>query len=194
MISTALSAAPTIALYTEGTYPQAHGGVSVWVDQLVRGLPDHRFEVRAISGVPFLRPALEIPANVSFTQVPLWGALPAAGQRPGPARRQAAASAYETLLSGLCKLDLDTFSAGLQAFSVLGREGGFTALLDTPDLSRLTLQTWKAQAEQQRGERGAGQARLPTPTVADALDVQIWLEHALRPLGQAAPQAEVPSR
>lgn len=29
--------APSIALYTEGTYPQAHGGVSVWVDQLVRG-------------------------------------------------------------------------------------------------------------------------------------------------------------
>ncbi|MFK7604036.1 DUF3492 domain-containing protein [Deinococcus sp. SM5_A1] len=35
----------TIALYTEGTYPQAHGGVSVWVDQLVRGLDDHRFVV-----------------------------------------------------------------------------------------------------------------------------------------------------
>ena len=31
----------------------------------------------------------------------------------------------------------------------------------------------------------------PQPTVADALDVLGWLEHALRPLGHAAPHAQV---
>ncbi|MHA0034965.1 DUF3492 domain-containing protein [Deinococcus sp. PESE-38] len=86
-------AATRIALYTEGTYPQAHGGVSVWVDQLVRGLSDHQFAVQAIAGLPFTRMALEVPGNVQVEQVPLWGPPPAAraggcGSRPtaGPLR------------------------------------------------------------------------------------------------------------
>ncbi len=106
----------TIALYTEGTYPQAHGGVSVWVDQLVRGLDDHRFVVQAISGIPFAKAAVQMPGNVSFTQVPLWGAPPSALIRNDAARRRGAEDAYLTVLNGLCMLDLDLFAAGLQAY------------------------------------------------------------------------------
>ena len=32
-----------VALIAEGTYPHQLGGVSVWCDQLVRGMPDHTF-------------------------------------------------------------------------------------------------------------------------------------------------------
>ncbi|OLV17887.1 GT4 family glycosyltransferase PelF [Deinococcus marmoris] len=181
----------TIALYTEGTYPQAHGGVSVWVDQLVRGLGDHRFVVQAISGIPFARAAVQMPGNVSFTQVPLWGAPPSALVRNDAARRRGAEDAYLTLLDGLCTLDLDLFAAGLQALSTLGQGGGFTALLDTPRVARLTLDTWAGHAARQASSRVRGEPRLPLPTVADSLDALMWLEHALRPLGHPAPQAEV---
>ena len=34
-----------IALMTEGTYPFAFGGVSVWCDQLIRGMPGYQFHV-----------------------------------------------------------------------------------------------------------------------------------------------------
>ncbi|GGO20323.1 GT4 family glycosyltransferase PelF [Deinococcus humi] len=183
--------APHIALYTEGTYPQAHGGVSVWVDQLVRGLDDHQFAVQAISGLPFTRAAVPMPENVSFTQVPLWGAPPPAPARPDAARRREVEEAYLAVLDGLCTLDLDLFGAGLQMLSGLGQRGGFTALLDTPRLARLTLDTWAGHATRQALGRQRDDARLPLPTVADALDAQTWLEHALRPLGHPAPQAQV---
>ena len=39
-----------VALITEGTYPLHPGGVAAWCDQLVRGLPEVRFEVVALSG------------------------------------------------------------------------------------------------------------------------------------------------
>ena len=132
---------PCIALYTEGTYPQAHGGVSVWVDQLVRGLHDHRFTVQAVTGLPFARPALALPSNVSFTQVPLWGKPPPAPGRPTSVRRHSAEQAYLAVVNGLCTLELDMFAAGLQQFSGLGHSGGFSELLDTPRLARLTLDT-----------------------------------------------------
>ena len=32
---------------TEGTYPHQFGGVSVWCDQLVRGMPSQDFQVVA---------------------------------------------------------------------------------------------------------------------------------------------------
>ena len=32
-----------VALVGEGTYPHQFGGVSVWCDQLVRGLPQYDF-------------------------------------------------------------------------------------------------------------------------------------------------------
>ncbi|WP_229723529.1 GT4 family glycosyltransferase PelF [Deinococcus aerolatus] len=191
MLMSSQSSAPRIALYTEGTYPQAHGGVSVWVDQLVRGLRDHRFVVQAVSGLPFERAALELPDNVSFTQVPLWGQPPPAPGRPDAARRRAVEDAYAALLDGLCTMDLDLFATGLRALSELGQAGGLTALLDTPRLARLTLERWSGHAAQQAATRGRGDARLPLPTVADALDAQLWLEHALRPMGHPAPQADV---
>ena len=179
-----------VALYTEGTYPQAHGGVSVWVDQLVRGLADHEFRVRAISGVPYSRPALESPGNVEVAQVPLWSDPPAPGVSH-PQRRRDVLDAYAQLLEGLCTLDLNIFGQALQALSLVGRSGGFTALLDSPQASRLTLDVWSAQAERQKRTREPGGPRLPVPTVADALDVHLWLEHALRPLASPAPQADV---
>ena len=179
-----------IALYTEGTYPQSHGGVSVWVDQLVRGLEDHHFEVRAITGVPYLRAALDLPPNVRAAAVPLWGEAPAPGPRQPPWQRPVT-EAYAALVDALCELDVSAFSLALRALCTLGRQGGFTAVLDTPRITALLLERWSAAAGQQRHGRNRDDPRLPGPTVADALDVQTWLEHALRPLCAPAPEASV---
>ena len=52
-----------IALTAEGTYPHQFGGVSVWCDQLVRGLPDYDFDLHALvaSGTEPVR--WELPAG-----------------------------------------------------------------------------------------------------------------------------------
>ena len=189
------AAACRVALYTEGTYPQAHGGVSVWVDQLVRGLPDHDFEVRAVTGQAFARPVLDLPANVRVGQVPLWGEKPAAGlgRRSDP---RPVLEAYSALLRAMCGLDVPGFAAALRALSDLGGRGGLSAVLEGERAARLTLEIWE-EARRVLGSRhqepGSGDqaAQLPAPTVADALDVGLWLEHALRPLSHRPPEAEV---
>ncbi|UQN05966.1 DUF3492 domain-containing protein [Deinococcus sp. QL22] len=179
----------TVALYTEATYPQAHGGVSVWVDQLVRGLTEHTFSVQAISGVPFVRPALEMPSNVNFTQVPLWG--PPSVIRTDRQREGAILSAYSDFLESLCTLDVNGFGVALRALSEQGAKGPLTGVLEGGRAARLTLDIWTAQARAQDEDRLPGRPRLPRPTVSDALDVQMWLEHALRPLAARPPEAEV---
>lgn len=69
-----------VALVTEGTYPHHHGGVSVWCDQIVRGLSEHRYEVLAIVGSGTERLEWTLPGNVSrLVPVPLWAAAPTAG-------------------------------------------------------------------------------------------------------------------
>ena len=184
------SPALSIALYSEGTYPQAQGGVSVWVDQLVRGLEDHTFEVRAVSGLRYERPAMDLPANVHAEQVPLWSDPPPPGPRD-PAWQRQLTDAYSALIGALCTLNLDHFEAALRALSDLGRRGGFTATLENRRVSTLTLELWSDHASRQRPGRAPDDPHLPTPSVADALDVQVWLEHALRPLSSPAPLAQV---
>src|SRR5947209_535829 len=69
-----------IALVTEGTYPFAFGGVSVWCDQLIRGMPGYEFHVVALTAAPGETAVWALPGNVaSVTTMPLWG--------PAPARR-----------------------------------------------------------------------------------------------------------
>ena len=77
-----------VALIGEGTYPHQFGGVSVWCDQLVRGMPDYDFLLVALvaTGVEPVRWSL--PDNVtSVAAVPLWGP-------PPPARPRAAGWSY----------------------------------------------------------------------------------------------------
>lgn len=65
---------PCILLMTEGTYPCHSGGVSVWCDKLVHGLPEADFHVLALTSSPNLRYQFPIPDNVvSMRLLPLWG-------------------------------------------------------------------------------------------------------------------------
>ncbi len=63
-----------VALLTEGTYPYHPGGVSVWCDQLVRGMAPHRFTIYSIVAASDLHPTWELPENVDeLHSIALWG-------------------------------------------------------------------------------------------------------------------------
>ena len=62
-----------IALINEGTYPVNTGGVSTWCDQMIRGMPEHTWDVVTLIGgsrTPITWPA---PPQVRSTTLhPLW--------------------------------------------------------------------------------------------------------------------------
>src|SRR5262245_40499697 len=73
-----------IALVSEGTYPFAIGGVSTWCDQLIRGLPEHRWTMVALSVDGTDSPLWTTPENLDGVQrIPVWGPAPAGPHRPG---------------------------------------------------------------------------------------------------------------
>jgi polysaccharide biosynthesis protein PelF len=77
-----------VLLITEGTYPYVVGGVSSWCDQLIKGLPDVRWQVLPLvtAGLP-ARPLFELPPNAQFLpRLELWAeSLPRSRWR-NPAR------------------------------------------------------------------------------------------------------------
>lgn len=76
-----------IALVTEGTYPAHQGGVSVWCDQLIRGLPEFRFDVHAVTGTGLERSVWDLPPNLNrLIMTPIWGALSPARASAGNCR------------------------------------------------------------------------------------------------------------
>lgn len=175
-----------ITLTTEGTYPHAYGGVSVWCDQLVRGMPEHSFHVVAVTGTGAEPQAWELPAHVTAASVPLWGPRP--GGRPP---RGAAARRFERLYRDLLELILDPSDAAAEAFPHVLRallefagRGDLPAALSGESAVRWLLDAWSA--------RGADFARMGVlPTVHDALTAVDLLEHSLRPLSAPIPRADV---
>ncbi len=76
-----------IALITEGTYPVVTGGVSTWCDQLLTGIPEHSFDVVALTGSGAGKPVWAVPPNVrSVRLIPVWGTS-ASPLHPTPRRR-----------------------------------------------------------------------------------------------------------
>jgi glycosyltransferase involved in cell wall biosynthesis len=64
----------SVLMCSEGTYPYHQGGVSVWCDQLIQGLPEVDFHVFAITRAPNRKPVFQIPSNViGLHPVSLWG-------------------------------------------------------------------------------------------------------------------------
>src|ERR1700735_1370670 len=71
-----------IALTAEGTYPHHFGGVSVWCDQLIRGMPDYDFALVALVATGAEPVRWKLPANVvSLDTVPVWGPAPGVSAR-----------------------------------------------------------------------------------------------------------------
>ncbi|HWC81135.1 MAG TPA: GT4 family glycosyltransferase PelF [Pseudonocardiaceae bacterium] len=174
-----------IALMTEGTYPHSFGGVSVWCDQLVRGMPEHPFHLVALVGAADERVAWELPANVaSVTAIPLWDNHPV--RRPGRTARRRFGQLIRSTFAAL--LDdtepepsrLDWFADSLRALFEYGQEEDLSGALRTEDTMHGLLDVW-------HDVRPDGSP----PTVYDAVTGLQLLEHSLRPLSAPPVRADV---
>lgn len=172
-------------MLTEGTYPQSYGGVSVWCDQLVRGLPEIAFDVYAIEVTGGEEPVWPIPENVTTHAVALW---PPDARRPRPRRVRPGddlAAAYGDLIGALVAPAESAEADFADALRRIGRHGAARganlAQYGEAAAGRL-LAVWAAAEEW---------ADLPPPSVLDALTSVDIIEHWLRPMLHPAPRADV---
>lgn len=174
---------PRVTLLTEGTYPHSHGGVSVWCDQLVRGMPDTAFRVIAVTGTGREPVCWDLPPNVEeVTAVPLWGPPPA-GRPPRGAARRRLLAVYESFLQAVLDPDdphaAEYFAEALHTLAAAARAGTLSATLRTEAATRLLIRLWS---------RPGTTVALARPTAHDALSGTDLLEHALRPLAAPPPE------
>ncbi len=178
-----------VAMITEGTYPYYRGGVSVWCDQVVRLLADHRFSIHALVATGDEPLAWSLPPNVTdVVAVPLWapGAPPSSRAR----KRRSAVSAMAPLLARLFGLLCaegsapGAFGACLLELVEPARSGALARGFATPEAVELMLGAMGGAPS------GRGEA-IPAPTVRDALEALVLVEHFLRPLGSPVPDAEL---
>ncbi|UCM90196.1 DUF3492 domain-containing protein [Streptomyces marincola] len=186
-----------VALLTEGGYPFAQGESVAWCDRLLHGLPEHEFDVLALSR--FSRqergPRRPPPGNVREVRTaPLWGAPRGIGAPPGAPRAWARvscglarrfAASFAELAAALCPGDhapgqarsrpqADRFADGLYGLADLAAaHGGLGTWLRSEDAVRVLEAVCRAR-HAPRAVRGA--------RAADLLAVADRLERALRPL------------
>ncbi len=175
-----------IALTAEGTYPHQFGGVSVWCDQLVRGLPEHKFQLIALVATGSEPVRWSLPGNVTeLTAVPLWGTPPPAPRgsrwlrpRSGPPVRE-----LIDVLLGPAEEGREQFAQVLRELHAFSRHGNLSAELGSEQSVRLLSEAWR--------ERWPADDDRAPPTLHDAVMAIQLLEHALRPLSHPAPRADV---
>jgi hypothetical protein len=164
-----------IVLITEGTYPFAFGGVSVWCDQLIRGMAACDFHLIALVATDAETPVWPLPDNVvSMRKVPLWGPvpLPAVRRRDRPPQR-----VLRELVDVLLGPPAHTGSRfvgvlrELHEFSL--RAGNQRICLAGDEAVRLLAGAWR--------DRWPADGP-PPPTLHDAVTALQLLEHSLRPL------------
>jgi glycosyltransferase involved in cell wall biosynthesis len=169
-----------ITLVSEGTYPYLMGGVSVWCDQIIRGLPDYRWEVVALT-VDGSEPMVwEAPDNLDGVRsLPLWGPGPP-GRRGARRARPLFAPAYRVLLTALltpvdprseqAAAHRGDFVRGLRGlYDIAAAGGNLGEALTSNDALAIMIDAW----------RGIYDDAL---TLADAAEAAWLLEHMLRPL------------
>ncbi|MDA5284768.1 GT4 family glycosyltransferase PelF [Streptomyces sp. NPDC054904] len=165
-----------IALLTEGGYPYAAGEARLWCDRLVRGLPQHEFELYALSRSARQEEhgRVRLPDHVTRVRTaPLWA--PADDGRTHSRReRRRFTEAFGELVRGVCAGQGDPFAAGLYDLAELARDqGGMYAALRSETAVRTVESACRA--------RGAGRA-VQQAQVPDLLEFVDELEKALRPL------------
>ena len=176
-----------VALITEGTYPLHPGGVTAWCEQLVRELPEVRFEVVALSGSgrePF---AVTPPGNVAgVRRVGLWARVPRGKPFTGRTTERfigAYAQMFESVLRGGPQA-AEWFETSLRTLRELSRRGSLTGALRSQLAVDVLLDVWSRTPV-------PGAPADVTMTLADALVVTDLVEHFLRPLQLPPPKAQL---
>ncbi|MFD7080228.1 GT4 family glycosyltransferase PelF [Streptomyces sp. NPDC002181] len=167
-----------IGLLTEGGYPYATGEARLWCDRLVRGLPQHEFELYALSrsAEQEERGRVVLPEHVTRVwTAPLWA--PADDGRTYSRReRRRFADSFKELVRGICagEPDPESFASGLYGLAELAREqGGMYAALRSETAVRAVESGCRAPGARRSVQRAQ---------VADLLDFVDELERLLRPL------------
>ncbi|MBI3298162.1 MAG: GT4 family glycosyltransferase PelF [Elusimicrobia bacterium] len=139
-----------VCLILEGTYPFVAGGVSTWIHQLVKAMPDIRFSVVHIS--PYPNPRREykyrLPSNVvSIQDLYLHEPMPRGRPSSGAARRQGLerlAAVHEALFDG----KLDAFAEALPYFRDPAAALSFHDLFVSEDSWKTLTRFYAARGEE----------------------------------------------
>ncbi|MEB8326795.1 GT4 family glycosyltransferase PelF [Dietzia kunjamensis] len=151
-----------IALLNEGTYPVNTGGVSTWCDQMIKGMPDHTWEVVTLTGGSRTPITWEVPAQVRATTLyPVWAPVRAGlpeGQLLARRRRARVRSALREMWAailppagtiavtdGTVHHDPGRLSAALRELIDAGR-GDLFRLLGTESSAEALLDAWWAHS------------------------------------------------
>jgi glycosyltransferase involved in cell wall biosynthesis len=189
-----------IMLVTEGTYPQVHGGVSTWCDQMIKGLSGHRFRVVSLSATGRESPVWKLPENVmGHDSVPIWSfSAPARGHTEQPAERRShrrlgfalgsravdaraesghppARALIAAALSSAVTAPAE-FEAALFELFLLAQRMNLSPIWRSDRLVRDVVELW---GEYQREQGHYTGRELPLSDAVATLDL---IEHALRPL------------
>ncbi|RSM81587.1 glycosyl transferase family 4 [Kibdelosporangium aridum] len=175
-----------IALVSEGTYPYHPGGVSLWCDQLVKGMPESPFTVVALTVDGRESISWPRPQNLAeIVNMPLWSPRPRVPHRPPLTTNGPVKEAHRRFLNGIVRADepgsVDEFIAGLYGMFTWGQVGDLrSALIANDALERLQ---W---AYARVAPPGTGAL-----TLHDALVISDLFEHMVRPLSYPPIRADV---
>ncbi|MFH9412536.1 GT4 family glycosyltransferase PelF [Streptomyces rochei] len=177
------SGASRVTLLTEGTYPHSHGGVSVWCDQLVTGMPDLDFDVIAVTGTGREPVVWDVPAHVGrVVSVPMWGTAPE-GHAPRRRRADRLAADYERFVTALLDPRAEEgFGPALYRLARAAADGVLSPFLRGDRAIAVLTAVWNRPGLPVREAR---------PTLHDAVTATTLLEHALRPLAAPYPEEGV---
>lgn len=161
-----------IALVSEGAYPYHPGGVSLWCDQLVHGMPDYEFVAAALTVDGTETGTWPAPDNLKeIVNIPLWG-------REKRRRSRPFTEAHEQLLRSFIPYTEDSADALLAALRRMFEEGHTSAaLVSNKGVSRLAEISTEAYGD--------------SLTLHDALTAADLIEHMLRPLSHPPINADV---
>lgn len=174
-----------IALISEGCYPFVRGGVTTWCDQLIRGLPQHNFEIVTLLGVGTEPVVLEMPSNVTGLQrIPLWGPRRRDRVPRGLTKGEFEAS-FALVLSSLVRSypgALSDFVSGLRRLHQWAQGHDLHAALASQRATEMVIDHWLG---------GSDHSGVHPMSLRDALMITDLLEHSLRPLSQPAPRVDL---
>ncbi|GAA2394844.1 GT4 family glycosyltransferase PelF [Dactylosporangium salmoneum] len=188
---------------SEGTYPFALGGVSVWCDQLVHGLAEYHWEAVALTVDGTEQARWALPDNLDrVVSIPLWSAGGTRRRRPRARPGALFRASYDAFLTAIASPpDPDPHGATVQRSRfLLALRGLYQYAADGGDLERALLSNAALGAMQQRwwevGEalgpdHPALAGRPRRLSLADAARAATLIGHMLRPLAVPAVRADV---